>query len=478
MKLAVAAAVLAETFPLVLTSSLSSTSSLGGLGRVLKKNDNRHLAAVGAAGAGAAPRADLVGPVVRRLKDAAGEGIQRTKAATTLRNLAAGAGAGQQQQQECDPSAPADADVGVLSCGEGRYCLDISDTTRGSGTNTGGGVCVDDASGNVAVMHRTLQTDVNGTDPTILDLVSVICDGVTYPNFICQCSAIDPVAYTASASCAVAENCVDIANICGDNFTLCYSSSLDIEIASSYEYSFKTCDSLTLPEAFSYCATDSYTANATTCEMTIDDVVCNVCTPGSDGRGFDCLNTALNFSGYAPSNYTVPDAVTILQAGYGYYSPIYDGPCASGCNLCGEGGAMTIRDVNVSFPTGDSFECGYLEIAAFAGAFANSSAELGTDLCVLLPPLVMDTCGCEGGVMAPTTAPVPTEAPGADGGVPTDPPTVMSGPPAMVPTMGGTTPAPAGGGAAPMPSGAVSKPAGGFLVAAAVVALGTMFWAV
>lgn len=477
MKLAVAAAAILAAQPHVVSSSSLGSAADADAARSFRPTTGVD---VGAALSSSSSSSSMAGQrggqdqrtraavVRRRLVELSGQGgatSQRATAGVILRNVAAAAAQQATPQEWCDPSA----DVGVLSCGEGRYCLESS----APGTM---GTCVDDDG--VELMDRTLQEDANNaTDYYVstpkLDIIYALCDGgVTYPGLLCQCSGVDPVNYVATANCAFPEACSEEPDVCGDtNVTFCSTSSFDFWIIGPGTTFVEYCQNFTAPEAFSYCASDLFSYFGTTCKITVSDVLCDVCTPYTNGRGFDCINTPLNYTGYAPSNFTIVQGFIALQ----YNSPIYDGrPCPSGCNLCGgEGGYMTNTDVTVTLPiTGDVETCGQIEFAALTGVFANSTD--GVDLCQVLPALVNEPCGCSSmggeGMMSgpPVAAPTPTDE---DGAATTGSPSSSTG---MAPSSSGAA--------------AVSVPTKGFAVAtaaattaaAAAMVVGSLFffWAV
>mmetsp|Transcript_8307 Transcript_8307/g.13146 ORF Transcript_8307/g.13146 Transcript_8307/m.13146 type:complete len:492 (+) Transcript_8307:196-1671(+) len=290
-------------------------------------------------------------------------------------------------EQECDPKAVVKAeDVGILSCGEGHYCMESTESSLG-------GFCVSDQ----PEASRMLQANT-----TLIEDIYQICTGNT-SFFGCECDGIDVKSYSGSISCAYEQFCVQVPNVCGENVTFCYDQSYRLTLSDVQTGTAEQCYSFSEPEQFSYCYQLTYPEGGAPafCEIKVNDVTCDSCQPANGTCStFDCTNTDLGVSGTF-CDYTIPEyqiSNTLL------YNAL---PCANGCNLCGDGNYIIDRYANLTLPESNfTYECNILELAALAGYFENADG----DLCNELPPLVKDTCGCDGQDMtAETTAPEANE---------------------------------------------------------------------
>jgi hypothetical protein len=115
--------------------------------------------------------------------------------------------------------------------------------------------------------------------------------------------------------------------------TFCYRAEYSLSISAPETGNAQQCYSFTSPKSFSYCYKlfASPTEDAS-CEMLVDDVICNTCSPstynGTDCVTFDCTNTPLEFES------TFCDySITELQISS---TLLYDFlPCSIGCSPCG-----------------------------------------------------------------------------------------------------------------------------------------------
>lgn len=122
----------------------------------------------------------------------------------------------------------------------------------------------------------------------------------------------------------------------------------------------------------------------------------------------DCTNTDLGSSGSTCGL----RFIEALAVGY-FYSNVF--PCSSGCNLCGEGGAMANPSATFPYGDGEDLNCFSAQTDAFLGNFASFQCE---ELAGNVSP-----CGCQAGGRNPTP-PAPTTS---DGG-PTSAPTPSGAP--------------------------------------------------
>jgi hypothetical protein len=168
---------------------------------------------------------------------------------------------------------------------------------------------------------------------------------------------------------------------------------------------------------------------------------------GENCEVFDCSNTISAYTGDRCGAFSTP---TLRSAELVEYMYEAKWPCADGCNLCGEGGRMTMGNNNFSYPStflsdNVTIECYALQYDAFIGGLSEG------DYCQTIPPLVEDLCGCE----VP-----PTEAPAE----------ISSDPPAETPTAGSPTVTP------PMPTGAAPSIIKNGMAMAGILAAATIVW--
>ncbi|KAG7372634.1 hypothetical protein IV203_018777 [Nitzschia inconspicua] len=322
--------------------------------------------------------------------------------------------------QECDPyqsSSYDDAvvDVGILSCGKGRYCLESSFVSSAEYPveSSLGGVCVDmPAESTIDLLDSIMITtqkdqlgsrNLQGNYSTIIEDMNTICYGnLTGPNVACECEGVDVAAYTGSLSCSYQEICGDLENLCEDTVTFCYAITYSLSVTAPYigglqiQYDFSSPFVL----QYQYGITYNGSPSPETCTITFDGNQCSSCEfqEASECFTFDCSNTDNGLTGTVCGNATVVEEVL---ADYLVFANL---PCPGGCNICG-GGYMTLRDNNITLPTGQTYICELVEIAALAGYFTGSREEM----CTMLPPLVEETCGCEGGTIDGTAAPSPAD---------------------------------------------------------------------
>jgi hypothetical protein len=273
------------------------------------------------------------------------------------------------------------ADIGIFSCGSGRYCVESADSILG-------GVCVnatDDRD------HRQIQEDTS----TLIETIYSLCYGnASEVGDTCRCTGVSLEAYTGSVSCSYESYCSDLSNVCDMDATFCIETTYDLSVTGPYMGVGKTCYSITEPEVFQYCYNFITSGPDTepTCAVEIDGTTCSACQLSqmsysqdpTDCRIVDCSNTDSGISGLF-CNYTVVEyniANHLLFEGL---------PCPTGCNLCGPGGYITKPYFTFTLPTGINSTCRELDFNALVGYFES------TDLCNTLPDIIAEPCGCTGG---------------------------------------------------------------------------------
>lgn len=319
--------------------------------------------------------------------------------------------------QGCDPTG---ADVGILSCGEGRYCVEST------GHGAPGGVCVGRKHGTGAApaslvvragrrrhlagrpsRRRHLQAGAT----TVLDSLGELCNltaGVT-----CETCAVDVDAYTATVNCTYDESCYMLGGYCGSNETMefCETAHVMATVTGPGAYNSTLSFDVSQPDDFTYRVTFNSTGEDETedkpaCEIEVDGVVCTSCTPLVDNStgtfcpAFDCDNTVVDAS-TQDCGFSISDA----WAGAWLYNQL---PCEGGCNLCGDGGRMGNPMEYFTIPNVATVNCFDTQLSALEGEFNEQQ-------CSELRDLATEPCGCDG---SPPPTPVPTQAPSESGSRP------------------------------------------------------------
>ncbi|KAG7360231.1 hypothetical protein IV203_035330 [Nitzschia inconspicua] len=356
MRLTIAAAVLVETLPLVLSSNdhafshviTSSSSANGERSRIQEFLNSKRNGVL----------------QLNKQKFPTGEKLRMMNRRRLINS-------GESSLKECDPDDDG-ADVGILSCGAGRYCVQSDESPLG-------GYCAS------AEVSRNLQSN-----STILSNMFEVCYGeAAYPT--CSCEGVDMEAYTGSVSCTYTPECVVVPNVCGDNTTFCYSQTYDLTITGYYTGTATDCYKFTEPKVQSYCYSLVIpTAGSAFCEIEVDGTKCNLCVSAPEYEGsdtycktFDCSNTIIQTA----DTYCDTTIPTLMIQNTLLYDAL---PCEGGCYLCGEGNSVLDPDVYFPVMNNESYACGLIEIAALAGYFE------GTDYCTQLAGPVEEACGCTG----------------------------------------------------------------------------------
>jgi hypothetical protein len=183
------------------------------------------------------------------------------------------------EQQECDPSSSS-PDLGILSCGYSRYCVE-------SRRSALGGVCV---SQDQAVDTRILQsatTSLGQNEPLsntiqrrrgdnyLFESLSQACIDTNY----CDCSEFDFEQFHGIVECTRVEGyCSRSENYCGEEVELCYTSDIILEANGHDDYSYTTCMTYTAPYPQRVCVSYS-TADSDSCAVEFNNNMCQACTP-------------------------------------------------------------------------------------------------------------------------------------------------------------------------------------------------------
>ncbi|KAG7374380.1 hypothetical protein IV203_013475 [Nitzschia inconspicua] len=354
--------------------------------------------------------------------------------------------------QECIPnSVDPPVDIGVLSCGHGRYCVESSDSSSG-------GYCVSETQ----LPGRRRQQVVGRL--SIIEIADLFCNRPEETGLSVDCNCtVDFTNGSGEFSCSFGPDCVDVKSGCADEtFPLCSTEQLTAKIEGTEQYTYTSCYSQTLPltnERFSYCTDFGYTKeDGPTCGIQVEGVPCNSCSIaigggeefGENCEVFDCSNTIVAYTGDRCGAFSTPALRSVHLVEYMYEEKW---PCPDGCNLCGNGGRMTMGNNTFTYPSqllvsNLSIPCYDLQYDALTGGLAEGG------YCVTFPPLVESLCGC---LIPPTEAPVGMPSVNTPVDTPAGSPTVTA------PTLG---PAPSGAATPVIRHGEIFA---GILAAAALV---------
>jgi hypothetical protein len=166
-------------------------------------------------------------------------------------------------------------DVGILSCGIGKYCMESTESSLG-------GYCVNDDENtkrNNNIPGRRRQQVVGQL--SIFELADLFCNKpeTTGLKLDCNCT-VDFEAYSGEFSCYFGPECVDFTAGCEDDtFPLCSTEKLDAIIDSKMSYTYTSCYTQTMPMVeykFEYCTTFSFNENdGPTCDIVMGGQTCN-----------------------------------------------------------------------------------------------------------------------------------------------------------------------------------------------------------
>ena len=315
---------------------------------------------------------------------------------------------GTSRDQELDETET--ADLGVLSCGFGKYCLESTSSSMG-------GYCVSSSQYDADV--RELQ-QTGDEDDLFKFAYDFFCDrNNTYYAQNCDCTNVNVESMTLDVSCVQPSTCTVYTNMCDANITNCYSVNFDLNLTGPGMYSYVRCFEDTAPYVQKNCYYGSASQDDVLdqCTVSLDDVTCNSCqtTPyvyescdedevygtacenfTSNCFEFDCTNTIARKAGNnCGDNVYVPPILYYLQT-YGC-EDLYI------CDICGGPDFVATKpqgqiDVGEGITT-----CAAVSQVALLGGFNETFCKEN------VIPAVADDCGC-----TPTT---PTEAPIPSGGL-------------------------------------------------------------
>eukprot|EP00934_Nitzschia_sp_Nitz4_P006748 Nitzschia sp. Nitz4//scaffold6_size259037//4043//5666//NITZ4_001036-RA/size259037-snap-gene-0.389-mRNA-1//-1//CDS//3329556779//6738//frame0 len=211
---------------------------------------------------------------------------------------------------ECNP------DVGILSCGIGKYCKS-DDVVQP-------GVCT------------TISTDppvkTSGHAGQKSYYGSKFCESTNILPYYCDCSDWDVDAHTGSATCNQIDNMC--AHFCP---SLCLSQEM-VYLRDPITYSWRStiCVYYSKPYEQNFCTT-VYDDN--TCKLSLDSIECSSCDlEASDCGTFDCTNVGMNSGNFCD----FPPVPPIGSSTCGE-------PRFAACDICGGSGVL-IPDAQYYFP--------------------------------------------------------------------------------------------------------------------------------
>ncbi|KAG7362701.1 hypothetical protein IV203_026061 [Nitzschia inconspicua] len=283
-----------------------------------------------------------------------------------------------QRNVECNPSLKDDADVGVLSCGVGRYCAESADSMMG-------GFCLtDDKFGG---SRRGLQGN------TIISELQYACDYGYLINYDCTCN-LDADAYSGSTTCTSPSVCSASISACNVNTTGCRSDSYTVIVQGMGSWDAEVCVEYTAPYNQKICYSlmmVDYGQNVSPdCTINFEGNACSSCQAyakfDSTGQNnetypaeicyvFDCTNTA---SGMTGNTCELPVSTMTL------YLDTFGCPA---CDLCGSNGTMMSPATSVQV-LNNTYQCGYIHEVSAMGFFTEAS-------CLYFSSVVQGPCQCE-----------------------------------------------------------------------------------
>jgi hypothetical protein len=296
--------------------------------------------------------------------------------------------------QECDPEE-LDADIGVLSCGIGRYCVESEQSMTG-------GFCVTSPD----EVDRGLQEEDGGL--ILIDgIFTAFCADEANKSY-CACE-VDRDNYLLYVSCVdnTGKYCIEYSSSCGANITTCHLYDLSINVTAPLESSRRICVQYTEPYEQKVCyESNRFNGSITdTCNFEVEGVTCNSCQilePVDNSSlpcyEFDCTNTIASSSGYwlCDEGVLVAPIVNYL-ATYGcdyYVCPICGGDDFVSTN---PGGLIELDDGTTT--------CAAVAQAALLGAFNETFCQ------EVVIPGVAEDCGCIPAGMETPSAGVTPSAP-------------------------------------------------------------------
>ena len=176
----------------------------------------------------------------------------------------------QPTKKACDPNADQDsaADVGLLACGMGHFC-------KASEMSLLGGFCTSEVATEIDINIARRAEDVGKPTMTPNDLCTYT------PVRYCDCNTFDYDAGDGTISCL-------------GYYDECYSYTIDVAFVDNEIASITQCFSFTSPYEREFCYYYKNDVNGVkvACELSVNNQVCDLCNTGPNDCGtFDCTNT-------------------------------------------------------------------------------------------------------------------------------------------------------------------------------------------
>jgi hypothetical protein len=365
--------------------------------------------------------------------------------------------------QECDPNLLLDdADLGILSCGDGQYCVESSDSIEG-------GICVTFTSGRL-MPGRSLQVDTTGGNSTnstnSTNITDVSFFDEKFDSFcvsgdaaydICACTNIDGVSSTVDIYCIVWDGCIDVESQCGSYTGHCFTQEYNLNFTAEGGYFDRAfCYVDTQPFSQSLCFVGAgVNGTINECSVLLDGTQCQSCVMAEMFYNEDsCVEGDIgcipkSFFCYEFDCTNVPGGLAGVDCGDGSADPLFQylrgAGCIDECNICGSGSIINNPNAVVNFSDGQH-ECGVLPLTGFYTDEECVEIQLAlAEVCCAIfedPPTLMPSTGTESSSSSSPPAQSPSPLiPVDDGNV-----SIPSIPSAVDPI---TTAAPAEGGTTP-----------------------------
>jgi hypothetical protein len=198
---------------------------------------------------------------------------------------------------ECDPSSE-ELDVGVLSCGMGKYCEESTDSLLG-------GLC--EKVEQVSSFSRILDGEYESYS-------TYYCDTMN-----CDCDLLDRETATGKVVCNTYADC------CAPDDAFCASTTYTINLVNDERLSWTGCYDFTVPYSRSVCRVLGFSNDEPeTCEWSVDDETCTSCNLLLDNEGYVVYdNEELAYTVFDCTNVGVDEAIAGDSSEFGPL-PIHD----------------------------------------------------------------------------------------------------------------------------------------------------------
>jgi hypothetical protein len=203
------------------------------------------------------------------------------------------------KKAECDPSSE-ELDVGVLSCGTGKYCEESTDSLLG-------GFC--------EVEVSSFSRILDGEEETYS---AYYCETHAY-RLGCNCDSFDRETETGRIVCNPYADC------CAPDDAFCATATYNIDVIADVRSSWTGCYDFTAPYSRSVCRVLGFSNDEPeTCEWSVDDETCTSCNLLLDNEGYVVFDTKqLAYTVFDCTNVGVDEAIAGDSSEFGPL-PIHD----------------------------------------------------------------------------------------------------------------------------------------------------------